>query len=159
MVRVGRILRLPQRVCETVDNANRSVGEIRMGVTSIVLPLKILLWMCIVIVVLDVARGQAVRQSIAYRMVSGAVDQLWYTIFYFSVPFLWRRGCEAFERFGDRRDWIVVRDKTPPSPMETDDAMREWVIVDWPVPQAPDSQPPDRPLRVGDLATRPAASR
>ena len=135
-----RLLCLPQRVCDAVENANRGISELRLGITSVLLPLKVLIWISIMVVAFDVLRGTSVHHSIAYRMVVGAIDQLWYTIFYFSVPFLWHRSRLLVEKFSEGREWIVVKDagvdhEQNPSLraeicVETTDE-EDWVIVDW----------------------------
>lgn len=115
-----RILELPRRISDAIDNANRSVNELRFGVSSVLLPLKILLWACIAIVSVDLARGTPVSQSFAYRMVVGAVDQLWYVIFYLSLPLLWQRGRARLEAARAKKEWILVEP-------EWDEG--EWVVL------------------------------
>lgn len=145
--KMRRLLCLPRRVCDAVENANRGISEIRLGITSVLLPLKVLIWISIAIVSFDMLRGTSIHHSVAYRMVVGAIDQLWYTIFYFSIPFLWNRSRVIVERIGERRDWIVVQDTVivarpserpdpNPSPEEPRKGMEaadedEWVLVDW----------------------------
>ena len=103
-----RILRLPRLINDAIDNANRSVSELRMAISGVLLPLKILLWACIVIILGDLARGTLVSQSFAYRMLIGAVDQLWYVVFYLSLPLLWQGGMARVVDMQERRDWIIV---------------------------------------------------
>ena len=83
------IFRLPQKVSETIEKAKRSIKELRFRITSLLLPVKLLLWFCIVIVFLDLFLNKSTGESFAYRTICGIMDQLWYVIFYFSVPCLW----------------------------------------------------------------------
>ena len=132
-----RIFLLPQRLSDAIDNANRSINEVRLSVTSVLLPLKVLLWVCISIVAIDICRGHRAHDSLAYRTIVGAIDQLWYAIFYFSIPFLWKRCTEAAMQISTRREWVVVHDKSAKSgSVDTiterdvlDDT--EWVIVEY----------------------------
>tara|TARA_B100001989_G_C24545509_1_gene470467 strand:- start:21 stop:383 length:363 start_codon:yes stop_codon:yes gene_type:complete len=115
------ILRLPQRVTETVENANRSISELRFSVTSLLLPVKLLLWFCIVIVFLDLFFNKSVNQSFAYRTICGIMDQLWYVIFYFSIPCLWQNVKKKANVFINYNDWVLVN--------EMEELDGDWVIV------------------------------
>ena len=106
-----RILQLPRRISDAIDNANKSVIELRTNISNVLLPVKVLLWVCIAIVSVDLARGTTVSQSFAYRMIVGAVDQLWYVVFYLSIPLLWQRGLMRFESMRSAKGWIVINDE------------------------------------------------
>ena len=118
-----RIFNLHRRVSEAIDNANRSITDLRFSITSVLLPLKLLLWFCISMVAIDVARGTGYGESLAYRTLIGAVDQLWYVIFYFALPFAWQTCRDIVDKTRQRKDWIVVNEST-----ETVDES-EWVII------------------------------
>lgn len=114
-----RLFRLAWEFGEVIDHANNGINEVRSGVASLVLPLKLLLWGCIVIVAVDALRGSA-SKSLAYRTVASAIDQLWYAIFYLTLPVLWKRGCERVSACKRRAEWIVVRGWSED----------EWAVVD-----------------------------
>ena len=115
------ILRLPQRVTETVENANRSINELRFSVTSLLLPVKLLLWFCIVIVLLHLFFKKSVNESFAYRTICRVIDQLRYVIFYFSVPCVWNNVKKKADVFVNYNDWVLINEME-----EVDD---DWVIV------------------------------
>lgn len=119
-----RLLHIPRKLSEAIENANRSITELRFSVTSVLLPLKLLLWFCISIVAFDITYGNVHRESLAYRTITGAVDQLWYAIFYFSIPLLWQMCRDRIELMRHKCDWIVVQGDCT-SVHDEDD----WVII------------------------------
>lgn len=115
------IFRLPRRVSETVENANRSINELRFSITSLLLPVKLLLWICIAIVFLDLFLNKSTSNSFAFRIICGIMDQLWYVLFYLSVPCLWNNVKKKTENFINYNEWVVVS--------EMEEVEDDWIIV------------------------------
>ena len=61
--------------------------------------------------------------TFAKRTLEGAIDQLWYVVFYFTLPFTCNVCKVNIERLRDSTDWIIVDE------YKEDD---EWIIVDKP---------------------------
>jgi len=129
---------LSRRATELVDNANAGVNDARRGFTAVVVPLKIFAWLCVSIVVYDLARGSTTRETLAYRTVSSAIDQFWYAIFYSCMPFMWHHTWQSIQSVQARAkgmdgDWVVLPAATPRMPARdkiTNDTIDdEWVLV------------------------------
>ena len=102
------LLELPRRIGETVENANRSINELRFSITSLLLPMKLLLWFCMIIVIFDLFFNNKINESFAYRTLCGLIDQLWYVIFYFSVPLFCTSLKQKVETVYNNDYWVVV---------------------------------------------------
>ena len=102
------LLELPRRVSETVENANRSINELRFSVTSLLFPMRLLLWFCMIIVIFDLFFNKTLNHSFAYRTLCGLIDQLWYVIFYFSIPFFCNFLKEKAEYIFNNNNWVIV---------------------------------------------------
>ena len=121
-----RLLELPNRFSEALDIFTRSVCEIRTSLHAVLLPLTILLCLCLLVVGFEICSGESslTHTTFVHRTVTGAIDQLWYVTFYFSLPFTCHLCKTNIERIRNSKDWILVDDQ-----YELDD---EWVIVENP---------------------------
>ena len=78
-----------------------------------------------------------IERTIRWRTVVGAINQLWYAIFYFSIPFVVKMCTETAVQMSTRREWVVVHENPIESEVApTDDKHdeideNEWVIVGY----------------------------
>ena len=107
-----RLLELPQRVSDAIDTLNRGVCEIRTSISAVLFPLTLLLWICLIAVFVELYKGDSsfTRETFVHRTVSGAIDQLLYVVFYFSLPFTWHVCRTNVARVRESADWIMVDD-------------------------------------------------
>lgn len=107
-----RLFEIPERMSETLTTANTAVLEMKRSISSVLLPLTLLLWLCLIVVGCEISRGDSslTGATFVHRTVTGAIDQLWYVIFYFSLPFTWHACTTNIERIRDNAGWIVVDD-------------------------------------------------
>ena len=117
------LLEIPERMRNVMDNANHSMTELRTSVTTVLYPLKFLLWCCIVAVAVEAYRGSLAYDSVAYRTIAGAIDQLWYVIFYCSVPAMLNSSQQVVSQLRAQREWVVIKHDMDRIEEE------EWVIV------------------------------
>lgn len=72
------------------------------------------------IVLLALFFQKSTNESFAYRTICGIMDQLWYVIFYFSIPCLWQNvKKKAYIIYNN--DWVLVNEI-----YQVDD---DWVII------------------------------
>ena len=125
-----RVMQLPRRIGNAIDNVNAGVDDFRRGVTTLLLPLKILVWASLVIVGYETVRGDYGTHSMAHRTMSSAVDQFWYVLFYSSVPGIWHLCLTCIQRVRRHREWTLIGPNVPPRVDNDGIDMDEWVIVD-----------------------------
>ena len=118
------LLDLPRRVGETVENANRSISELRSCITSLLFPMKLLLWFCMIVVIFDLFYNNTINESFTYRTICGIIDQLWYVIFYFSVPLFCNNLKKKVETIYNNDHLVFVDEFEEPS---NDD---DWIIIE-----------------------------
>jgi hypothetical protein len=114
------ILRMPKRATDVIEHAHRALHEVRDGAIGVMLPLRLLLWACVGVVACDAVSGRPQQHLGVQRVVNGAVDQMWYVVFYFAFPAVVRGWREWWIRRRAVQEWMLV---------SHDD---EWVIVDAP---------------------------
>lgn len=121
-----RVMPLPRRIGNAIDNANAGVDDFRRGVTTQLLPLKILIW---AIVGYETFRGVYSTHSMAYPTMSSAVEQLWHVLLYSSVPGIWLLCLTCNQRVRQRREWTLIGPNAPARVDRDDIDLDEWVIV------------------------------
>ena len=136
-----RILQLPRRFGDAIDNVNVGMLELRRGVLTLLLPLKILMWTCVVVVAYECAIGvpYANAPSMARRTMASAIDQFWYVVFYLTFPGIWQICLHSYEQFRRRREWTLVDQshanmRIPSNQNKVcacDVVENDWVIVEY----------------------------
>lgn len=119
-----RILELPQCVSDAIDTLNIGVCEIRTSVSVVLFPLTLLLWICLIAVLVYKGDSSFTRETLVHRTVSGAIDQLLYVVFYFSLPFTLHVCRSSVTRIRESTEWIMVDD--------TYDVLDDWIIISNP---------------------------
>lgn len=125
-----RVMQLPRRIGNAIDNVNAGVDDFRRGVGTLLLPLKILIWASLVIVGYESLKGVYGTHSIAYRTMASAVDQFWYVLFYSSVPGIWHLCLTCIQRVRRHREWTLIGPDVPARVENDDIDLDYWVIVD-----------------------------
>lgn len=118
------IFGITTQIQRMIDGMNDCIVDVKTGFMTLLIPMKLIAWVCLILVSLDGLLGRG--NGMAQRTISGAFDQFWYAVFYFSLPMLWKFVTDTVEGMRRNRDWIVVR---PDSPTQADDDDDEWVIV------------------------------
>ena len=142
-MRARSLLNLPSRAEAVLSVAQRSVDEMRVQLSALLRPLTVLLWLCVLAVACETAFGSHRHAAgidpgtgtIAQRTVSGAVDQMWYALFYLLFPIAARM---VHDKVSSRAEWTIVNSPvrcSAPSVARTHRITKpiaeDWVVVDW----------------------------